>query len=60
MPNNWGKFSYKIDVRDNKLQIIVKEELLKIFYTPDEYKILKEFYNKVIEKKDEQLVIGRV
>ncbi|MFK7933030.1 MAG: DUF3857 domain-containing protein [Saprospiraceae bacterium] len=59
LPNNGGKFEYRIDVRDDLVQVIKKVSVDQTYFTPEEYQGLKNFFDLVIEKQGEQIVLKK-
>ncbi|MBF9252025.1 DUF3857 domain-containing protein [Pontibacter sp. 172403-2] len=60
MPDNGGKFMYVVKQEGNVVQIMSKVNINKpVFYAP-EYAYLKEFFNQIITKQSEQIVLKKV
>ncbi len=59
LPDNEGKFSYLINVANGKLQISSKVIIKKTFFLSEEYEKLKQFYDKIVEKHSEQVVLKK-
>ncbi|MEJ8803069.1 DUF3857 domain-containing protein [Pontibacter sp. H249] len=60
LPEGQGRFVYYIEKNGNEVQIMSKISINKtIFYAP-EYPYLKEFYNQIVAKHAEQLVIKKL
>ncbi|MBL7104826.1 MAG: DUF3857 domain-containing protein [Bacteroidales bacterium] len=59
LPGNAAKFIYKTTVLGNMIQIISKYNITKELFIPDEYDNLKEFYNMIIAKHAEQIVLKK-
>ena len=59
LPDNGGRFMYVVKQEGNVVKILSKININKpVFYAP-EYAYLKEFYNQIITKQAEQIVIKR-
>ncbi|PRY13675.1 uncharacterized protein DUF3857 [Pontibacter ummariensis] len=59
LPENGGRFMYMVQQNGNVIQVMSKVSINKpVFYAP-EYPYLKEFYNQIIAKHAEQLVLKR-
>ena len=58
LPDNAASFSYNISVSGNTIQLISKLCVNKILFLMDEYPDLKEFYNQIIKKQSEPLIIS--
>jgi hypothetical protein len=59
LPENGGKFMYMIERQGNTLQIMSKISILKPVYYAPEYPYLKEFYNQIVAKHAEQIVLKK-
>lgn len=60
LPEEGGKFMYMIQREGNMVQIMSKISILKPVYYAPEYPYLKEFYNQIVAKHAEQLVLKKV
>jgi hypothetical protein len=60
LPENAGKFSYLVDSKENYIQVMRKFTMNKIIFLPDEYSILKEFYNQMVNKEAEVIVLKKI
>ncbi|GAB3821691.1 DUF3857 domain-containing protein [Pontibacter rugosus] len=60
LPENGGRFMYMVQHEGNSIQIMSKININKpVFYAP-EYAYLKEFFNQIITKQAEQIVIKKI
>jgi Domain of Unknown Function with PDB structure (DUF3857) len=59
LPENSGRFTYSVSAGDGKIQVISRLMLSKPTYSSDEYFHLKEFYNQVVAKHGEQIVLKK-
>lgn len=60
LPDNGGQFMYMVQREGGVVQIMSKVSVLKpIYYAPD-YPYLKEFYNQIVAKHAEQIVLKKV
>jgi hypothetical protein len=59
LPDNSGVFMYEVVIMDNKIRLTTKFDINKIVFTTDEYNDLKEFYNQVIKKKSEPIILKK-
>jgi hypothetical protein len=59
MPDGKTKFIYKLVANGRELQISCVVDIGKSLYTGEEYTILKEFYNKLISKHAEKIVLKK-
>lgn len=60
LPEDGGKFMYMVQREGNVLQIMSKINMLKPVYFAPEYPYLKEFYNQIVAKHAEQIVLKKV
>lgn len=59
LPDNGGSFRYTSKIIGNKLQIMSKIEITNKTFLPENYEYLKEFYNHVIAKHAESVVLSK-
>jgi hypothetical protein len=59
MEGNAGLFQYTISDRGDNIQVRVEIEFYKLWYTPEEYHVIKNFYDLMIEKLSEPVVLRR-
>ena len=60
LPDNLGLFKYNIGSTDNNIQIIINHEINSAIIAPLYYEALKEFYNQVVQKETEKIVLTKV
>jgi len=60
LPENSGSFLYSITNFGNAIQIVCKFSIKKSLFLPDEYVILKEFYNQIIKKHSEPIIFTKI
>lgn len=60
IPNNLGEFRYNSKVLGNKIQLTVSMELSSPVMASETYSFLKEFFNQMINKEKEQIVLNKV
>lgn len=61
MPNGGGKFTYHVSNKEaGKLQIVARASINQLLYMPEEYEAIKNFYDVVAEKLQEQIVLKRI
>ena len=60
MPDNLGLFKFKASAIGNKIQLSVSFEIKKSMIGAQNYLILKEFFNQMIKKQAEQVVLSKV
>ncbi len=59
LPDGGATFRYAAQEVDGKIQLVNEFAVNKTVYLYDEYQQLKEFYNKMVEKHAEQVVLKR-
>jgi len=59
LPDNSINFSYQINVLSNCIHMTFQYQINKVVFTENEYKDLKEFYNQVIIKHAEPVILKR-
>lgn len=59
LPNNGGKFTYMVQQEGNMLQVMSRVNINKPVFYAQEYPYLKEFYNQIIAKHAEQIVLKK-
>lgn len=57
--DNTAGFNFTVKQDGNKFVLTSKISLYKSVYTPDEYRMLKLMYNKIVSKQAEQIVIKK-
>jgi hypothetical protein len=60
LPENGGKFQYLIAHVGNKITLNFRFSIDKTLFVPSEYQNLKEFYNLVIKKEAEQIILKKI
>ncbi len=60
LPENMGKFSFRSNIANGTIQIVVDETINAPVITADYYPVLKQFYNQLIEKENEQVVLKKI
>lgn len=59
LPDNGGKFTYIAMQSEGKINISSRVIFKKAFYHANEYESLKEFFNKIVAKANEQIVLKK-
>jgi hypothetical protein len=59
LPDNLGKFSYMINVVGADIKISSRITLNEYYFAPQEYELLKNFYDLIVQKHAEQLVLKK-
>lgn len=60
LPNKDITYTYNIAVNTNKVQVLRKIAINKIMFLPEEYANLKEFYNQMVAKEAEVIVLKKI
>jgi hypothetical protein len=59
LPNSDAKFIYNISANEKTIQITTKFQLTKTMFFVNEYSALKEFYNHLVAKQGETIVLKK-
>jgi hypothetical protein len=59
LPDNAGKFTYNVNLVGNTITVLSKIVITKTLYIQNEYELIKEFYNQIIAKQKEQIVLKK-
>ncbi len=59
LPENAAKFSYAITEENNSIKLTSRIAINRFYFKPEEYKGLKEFYDQIIQKHAEQIVLKK-
>ena len=57
--NDDGVFEYRMTESNGTISFRSRIQLKRAFYLPDEYEILREFFNLVVKKQSEQIVLKK-
>jgi transglutaminase-like putative cysteine protease len=60
MQDNLGSFKFIINASGNLIQLVIAHQINTPIITPEYYPMLKEFYQKMIEKQNEKIVLIKV
>ncbi len=60
MDKKYGSFSYTISNENDKIQLMMVLEIATSIIPAEDYDILKEFFNKVIDKQNEKIVLKKI
>ncbi|WP_378182399.1 transglutaminase [Aquimarina sp. SS2-1] len=60
LPNNMGKFTFRSNVANGVIQVVVDETITAPVIPASYYPAIKEFYNQVIQKENEQVVLKKI
>ncbi|MBR9921442.1 MAG: DUF3857 domain-containing protein [Bacteroidetes bacterium] len=59
MDGNGGLFQYNISEREGGVQVIIDIKVNKLIYNPEEYSVIKGFFDIAIEKLNEPVVLKK-
>lgn len=59
LPDNLGKFSYVIAKAGDAISVSSRITLNEYYFTPEEYSLLKNFYDEIIKKHAAQVVLKK-
>lgn len=59
LPENTGRFTYLVVVNENKLTVTSRILFRKAIYYAEEYPFLQEFFDKMVAKHNEQIVLKK-
>jgi hypothetical protein len=59
LPEKGGRFQYQVSQVGNKIVVNFRLSIDKALFIPSEYPGLKEFYNLVINKQAEQIILKK-
>ncbi|AWV98067.1 transglutaminase domain-containing protein [Arcticibacterium luteifluviistationis] len=59
LPNNGGRYIYNCAVNNSKVTIMSRLLLGKAIFPANEYVLLKEFYDRIVAKHAEQIVLSK-
>ncbi|WP_299819560.1 DUF3857 domain-containing protein [uncultured Pontibacter sp.] len=59
LPEGHGRFMYLVEKQGNQIQVMSKININKAVFFAPEYPMLKEFYNQIVAKHAEQIVIKK-
>jgi hypothetical protein len=54
-----GMFEYRLGVENNAISLRSRIVLKRTFFKPAEYDMLREFFNLVVKKQSEQIVLKK-
>lgn len=59
IPEDAGRFTYATVINENKITLTSRIQLRKAIYYADEYPFLREFFDKIVTKHQEQIVLKK-
>lgn len=60
LPDNGGVFVFKVQAFENRLQVMQKLAIDKSLFLPTEYQGLKVFYDHIVSKQNEQIILKKI
>ena len=58
--DNGAKFVYQVVQAQNKIVVSLRISIDKTTFLPSEYQGLKEFYNAIVNKEAEQIILKKI
>jgi len=55
-----GRFQYLVSQNGNMVQVVCKVSITRLQYEPTEYKTVKTFFDLIVEKQGEQIVLKKI
>lgn len=59
LPNNGGRFDFRVTLLDGEVKIDSKVSLKKALYSSEEYGALRELFNRIVVKHAEQIILKK-
>ena len=59
LPEGGGQFLYNITEKDGSIQVTTRIDVKQLIHEPHEYPALKTFFDLIIEKQGEQIVLKK-
>ena len=60
MEDNLGSFKYIVNNTENGIQILVVEQINAAIIPSEYYSMLKDFYQEIVKKETEKMVIAKI
>ncbi len=60
LPNNAGKFTFNVSEVDNSLQLTSRIVISSRFFVQDNYSHLREFFNQIVARHTQQVVLKKI
>jgi hypothetical protein len=60
LPDNSISISYIVQSSENKIKLVYRRNINKRLFLPEEYANLKEIYNQIVKKHDEQIILKKI
>ena len=59
LPDNSISISYSLKSADNKIKVQYRRDVNKMLFMPNQYVALKDFYDKIVKKHAEQIILKK-
>ena len=59
LPNGGGRYMFVTGVQGNTVQLMIRLQLQKTQYLPEEYPALRELFNLIVMKQEEQVILKK-
>ena len=59
LPNKGGAFNFFVKQNGNSIQVVRKIQLKQLKFEPEEYEAIKSFFDIIVEKQGEQIVLKK-
>lgn len=59
LPNNLGGFKYLLDYQNRQIQLSINFEIAKAMISAENFEFLKEYFNQVVIKESEQIILKK-
>jgi Domain of Unknown Function with PDB structure (DUF3857) len=59
LPKSGGSYIYSCTTKDNQIQLNVRVEIKQLHYTKEEYSNVKHFFDMIVAKQDQQIVLKK-
>jgi hypothetical protein len=60
LPDKGGKFMFVLEIDGNLIKVRSHLQVSKAYYTQNEYYLLKAFYNTLVQKQAEQIILKKI
>ncbi|MFN8355317.1 MAG: DUF3857 domain-containing protein [Spirosomataceae bacterium] len=60
LPNGGGRFAFVVSTQEQKIVVNSRIQLKKALYAAEDYGALREFFDKIVEKHNQQIVLKKL
>lgn len=60
LPNKAGSYIYSASQLGNSVSVVMRMQLNQLDFSPEEYKLLKQFYQMMADKNNETIILKRI